>query len=97
MIKSGLLINGSGAIVFVASYDSVSAPGLIEKFRAKGIEKYIVYELPTDEIKKRYGAHSDVVLQDLAEANDLRILDYDGTRAFNMFSFSELGEPVFIE
>ncbi len=97
MYKSGLLINGSGAMIFVTTYDSVSSAGLIEKFNAKGISKFIVYELPIEEVEKRYGPHCEIVLQDLAEKNDLRIVDYDGTRAFNMFSFSELGNPVLIE
>lgn len=97
MIKSGLLINGNGAMIFVTSHENIDSPELVKKFKAKGISKYIVYELPVNEVRERYGSHSDVVLQDLSEKDDLRILDYDGTRAFGMFSFKELGNPVFVE
>lgn len=64
---------------------------------SKGIAKFIAYEIPVEEAKKRYGRHFDVVVQDLRETDDLRILDYEGSRAFRMFSFKELGEPVIYE
>jgi hypothetical protein len=69
----------------------------VEKFKAKGITKFIAYEVPLEEVKKRYGGHYDLVVQDLYETDDLRILDYEGARAFKTFSFSEMGEPVFHE
>jgi hypothetical protein len=47
--------------------------------------------------KKRYGRHFDVVRTDLKETDDLRILDYEGCRAFRMFSFKELGQPMMYE
>ena len=31
------------------------------------------------------------------EADDLRVLDYDGSRAFKLFRFNELGTPLFYE
>jgi hypothetical protein len=37
------------------------------------------------------------VVRDLHESDDLRILDYDGSRAFKLFSFQELGKPVYQE
>lgn len=97
MMKAGLLLNGSGAIIYLTSHGMVVDEDLKEKFKAKGIHKFIVYELPVDEVKKRYGAHFDIVKQDLRESDDLRILDYDGSRAFGMFSFKEMGEAQFME
>ncbi len=70
---------------------------LIQKYRTKGIDKFIAYEVPVEEARKRYGKHYDIVVQDLHETDDLRILDYDGTRAFKMFSFDEMGKPFFHE
>jgi len=96
-MKAGLLLNGSGAIIYLTSHGMVVDEDLKEKFKAKGIHKFIVYELPVDEVKKRYGAHFDIVKQDLRESDDLRILDYDGSRAFGMFSFKEMGEAQFME
>ena len=48
--------------------------------------------MPVDLAKERYGWHFNVVANDLHETDDLRILDYNGDRAFRLFSFSELGE-----
>jgi hypothetical protein len=31
------------------------------------------------------------------EANDLRIFDYNGSRAFTLFTFDELSRPAFYE
>ncbi|MFW5860892.1 MAG: hypothetical protein ACOCWZ_01470, partial [Spirochaetota bacterium] len=64
---------------------------------SKGISKFIAYEIPVEEAKQKYAGHFDVVIQDLHESDDLRILDYDGNRAFKMYSFSELGNPYLHE
>ena len=96
-MKAGLLISGSGTLIYLTSHKSFMDEGLIKKFASKGISKFIAYEIPIDEAKKRYGRHFDVVVQDLRETDDLRILDYEGSRAFRMFTFKELGEPLFYE
>jgi len=35
------------------------------------------------------------VAHDLHEADDLRVLDFDGQHAFQLFAFNELGHPIF--
>jgi hypothetical protein len=35
-----------------------------------------------------------VVANDLHESDDLRVLDYNGERAFKLFTFAELGSPI---
>jgi hypothetical protein len=96
-MKAGLLLSGSGAIIYLTSHEKFMDENLIWKFESKGITKFIAYEIPIEEAKKRYGGHFDVVVQDLRETDDLRILDYEGCRAFKMFSFKELGEPFTYE
>jgi hypothetical protein len=96
-MKAILLFTASGPLAILTSYDSAVAPGLLLKLRAKGIEKFIAYELPLELAKQRYGVHFEVVEQDVHESDDLRVLDYDGSRAFRLFRFDELGEPVFHE
>jgi hypothetical protein len=96
-MKAILLITGSGPIVILTSYDSPTAPGLLNKLEAKGIDKFIAYEVPLDLARERYGRHFSVVENDLSESDDLRILDYNGTRAFSLFHFSELAGPVTYE
>lgn len=96
-MKAGLLLSGSGALIYLTSHKEFMDENLIKKFETKGILKFIAYEIPVEEAKKRYGGHFDIVVQDLRETDDLRILDYQGPRAFKMFSFKELGKPVIYE
>ena len=92
-----MIFSGSGPIVILTSHPEVTHSGLLEKLHAKGIEKFIAYELPLDVVKRRYGAHYDVVIRDLHETDDLRVLDYNGQRAFSMFHFDELGPQTVYE
>ena len=90
-MKSFLLMTGSGPLVILTSHHSIEDPKLLEKLLAKGIEKFIAYEVPYDLAQIRYGGHFTVVENDLHETDDLRVLDYNSERAFKMFNFSELG------
>lgn len=93
-MKVAMLFTGSGPIVILTSHDSVTDPTLVAKLEAKGIERFLAYELPLDIAKKRYGGHFNTVLNDLHETDDLRVLDYNGERAFGLFGLNELGNPV---
>ena len=66
-MKAGLLITGSGTLIYLTSHKKFMDDALIEKFESKGIEKFIAYEVPLEEAKKRYGRHFDVVRTDLKE------------------------------
>ena len=96
-MKVAMLFTGSGPIVILTSHDSVTAPKLLEKLEAKGIERFLAYEIPLDLAKTRYGGHFNTVMNDLHESDDLRMLDYNGERAFALFRFDELGSPVVYE
>ncbi len=91
-MKAGLVFTGSGPLVILTSHESFTDPKLADKLRAKGIKKYIGFELPVDLCKQRYGEHFPVVMNDLRQSDDLRVLDYDGHHIFLTFSFSEFGE-----
>ncbi|MDH3430887.1 MAG: cytosolic protein [Gammaproteobacteria bacterium] len=93
-MKVAMLFTGSGPIVILTSHESVTDNVLLEKLRAKGIERFLAYELPLDLAKERYGGHFATVLNDLHETDDLRVLDYNGERAFALFRLNELGSPV---
>jgi len=93
-MKVAMLFTGSGPIVILTSHDSVTDPTLVAKLEAKGIERFLAYELPMDLAKKRYGGHFNTVLNDLHETDDLRVLDYNGERAFGLFRLNELGNPA---
>lgn len=96
-MKAGLLLTGNGAILYLTSHQKFVDDSLIEKLETKGITKFIAYEIPVEAAEKRYGAHYVAVLRDLKETDDLRILDYEGNRAFSMFSFKEMGDAYFYE
>jgi hypothetical protein len=93
-MKAIMLVTGGGALVVLTSYDVPTAPGLLAKLESKGIEKFIAHEIPLDLARERYGAHFSVVANDLHESDDLRVLDYNGDRAFKLFGFAELGPVV---
>ncbi len=93
-MKVAMLFTGSGPIVIITSHDSVLDPALLDKLEAKGIERFLAYELPLNLAKSRYGGHFATVMNDLHETDDLRVLDYNGERAFALFRLDELGKPI---
>ena len=96
-MKAYMLFTGSGPLVVLTSHASITEGALLDKFRAKGIDKFIAYEIDTDVARQRYGGHFNVVLNDLHESDDLRILDYNGERAFRLFRLAEFGAPILHE
>lgn len=96
-MKAGIFFTGSGPIVVLTSYVSLTAPHLVEKLAAKGIGKFIAYEVAMEDVKKKYGKHFEVILKDLHQSDDLRVLDYDGHRVFRNFTLSQLGQPIYHE
>jgi hypothetical protein len=49
-MKAGIFFTGSGPIVILTSYTSLSAPNFVEKLVAKGISKFIAYEVVVDDV-----------------------------------------------
>ena len=96
-MKAGIFFTGTGPILILTTYESLDDPKLVDKLTQKGIKKYIAYEVSEDLVKQRYGKHFNVILGDLKQSDDLRVLDYDGHHVFYNFSLSEVGQPVFHE
>ena len=44
--------------------------------------------------KQKYGAQFEMVLNDVKQPHDLRVLDYNGHNVFYNFSFSEMGDYI---
>jgi len=98
-MKTFLLMTGNSPLMILTSHGSIENSILLDKLLVKGIDKFIAYEVPIDLARQRYGGHFNVVANDLHETDDLRILDYNGNRAFGLFRFSEMGrahihEPI---
>ena len=93
-MKTFMLLTGSGPLVVLTTYHSVAEGGLLQKLAAKGIDKFISFEIPLDLVRSRYGARYEAIANDLRENDDLRVIDYAGDRAFRMFRFDELSQPI---
>ena len=96
-MKAGIFFTGTGPILLLTSYGELNDSTLVAKLAQKGIKKYIAYEIPEALVKEKYGRQFDVIMGDLKQTDDLRVLDYDGHHVFYNFSLSELGNPVFHE
>ena len=94
-MKAGIFFTGTGPILLLTSYGDLDDATLVDKLAQKGIKKYIAYELPEDLVREKYGRHFDVIMGDLKQTDDLRVLDYDGHHVFYNFSFSDLGNPIY--
>ena len=96
-MKSGIFFTGTGPILILTSYSSFENPSFIKKLRSKGIRKFIAYEVPSESLQEKYGNHYNVVLGDLHQEDDLRVLDYNGHHIFELFDLKSLINPVLHE
>src|ERR1700745_2168693 len=96
-MKSLLLLTASGPLLILTSHESLRHPKLLEKLRDKGIDKFVAFEVPVSLASERYGGHFQAVESDLHETDDLRVLDFNGQRVFQLFRFDELGSPILTE
>jgi hypothetical protein len=96
-MKAGLIFTGTGPILILTTYESFEDPKLVAKFNTKGIKKFIACDLPLEKVKAKYGNQYSVIMGDLKQTDDLRVLDYNGYNVFHNFTFSEMGKPIYYE
>jgi len=96
-MKAGVFFTGTGPILILTAYEALDDPNLVEKLSSKGIKKFIAFEVSEEKVKKKYGLKYNVILGDLRQTDDLRVLDYNGHHVFYNFSLEELGEPIYVE
>ncbi len=96
-MKAGIFFTGTGPILLLTSYEELNHPRLLEKLSTKGIKKFIAFEIDTKKVMQRYGQHYQVIMTDLKQTDDLRVLDYDGHHVFHNFSLDELGVPIYYD
>ncbi|MCE5243908.1 MAG: hypothetical protein LLF99_11990 [Desulfobacteraceae bacterium] len=94
-MKAAMIFTGSGPILVLTTFESLEAPEFIERIAARGIKKFIAHEVSVDRVKKLYGTRFTVILGDLSQTDDLRVMDIDGHHVFNNFAFDELGVPIY--
>jgi len=90
-MNAGIFFTGTGPILLLTSFDSLTDENLIKKMESKGIKKFIAYQVDEEVVKQKYGNHYNVIMHDLKQADDLRVLDYDGHHIFNEFNLKDLG------
>ena len=91
-MKAGIIFTGTGPILILTTYESFKDGKFTEKLSLKGIKKFIAYEIPVELVKEKYGQQFDAIMKDVKQADDLRVLDFDGHKVFYTFSFAEFGE-----
>jgi hypothetical protein len=97
MMKAGIYFTGTGPILILTTYDSLDDPEIINKLSAKGIKKFIAYEVPEKKVKELYGAYYTMIMGDLRPEDDFRVLDYDGHKVFYNFAFDDFSDPIYFE
>lgn len=96
-MKGILVFSGSGPLLIVSSYPTIDDPRLIARLRAKGLQKFIAWEIPIDRCRDLYGFTYRDILEDLQSLDDMRVLDFDGHRIFLNFSLRDLHDGVIYE
>jgi hypothetical protein len=96
-MMAALVLTGEGPVVVLTRYTSLEDAGFIDQLKRKGIRKFIAFKIPLDLARERYGHHFDAVMSDIHETDEMRTLDFLGSRAFELFRFDELSEPTFYE
>ncbi len=96
-MKAGIVFSGSSPLLILTSYSSFTDEKFVEKLRTKGVMKCIVFEVPIELVKEKYGLHFDIIMGDLKQNDDLRVLDYNGHNIMALFSLKDLAGPSYYE
>jgi hypothetical protein len=94
-MKAAMVFTGSGPILILTTFDSIADTKLEEKLAARGIARFIAYEIRIDKVKTRYGARFSELANDLSPAEDLRLIDLDGHHVLNSFSLEDMGPSIY--
>ncbi len=96
-VKGILVLSGSGALLLLSSYPAVDDPRLIAKLRAKGLAKFLAWEVQVGHLRDLYGYTFRDIAEELASRDDMRVLDFDGHRIFLNLSLRDLGDHILFE
>lgn len=91
-----ILFAGSGPLVVLTSHASIEDPELLDKLAAKGIDKFLAYNIPLALAKARYGLHFDIVARGLSETDDHGVLDFDGVPGLPPVQFHRNNRPIYL-
>jgi hypothetical protein len=93
-IRAYLIFTGTGPILVLSTYPTLTDERLVGKLRYKGIDKFLAYEVDLEAVRARYAHSYANIVKDLEAEEDLRVLDFNGHQIMANFSLDELGEPI---
>ena len=96
-MKGILVLSGSGPLLILSSYPTIDDAALIAKLRAKGLAKFLAWEVPVDHLSDLYGYTFRDIAEQLETVDDMRVLDFDGHRIFLNLSLKDLGQHILFE
>ncbi len=96
-MKSAIIFSGTGPILILTTFESLTHPAFVQKLATKGITKFVAIELPVEKVKSVYAGTFDIILEDIRQTDDLRVLDYNGHNIMNAFSLKEWGPAIRFE
>ncbi len=94
--RAYIIFTGGGPILVVSTFESILNPEVTKRFKSKGIEKFIAYEVEKEAVRDIYGDRFEKVVAEL-EGEDITVLDFNGHYILSRFSVSKLGEPIKFE
>jgi hypothetical protein len=89
-----LVFTETGPILILTSSATITEGSLLDSLQRRGIDKFIAYEVPVDEVQRIYGVPFEVVAAEIEHGKSLRVLDFNGPHIFETFALSDLGQPV---
>ena len=93
-MRAYLVFTETGPILILTSCQDITDTPLVQALQRRGIDKFIAYEVSTDEVHRMYGVPFEVVAADLEHGKEMRVLDFNGPHIFDTFTLSELGTPI---
>jgi hypothetical protein len=95
--KAYLVLSSAGAALIVTQNDISSEPALLAHSVGNGLNKYIAFEIPMEQVKHNYSAHLEHIFNDPKETGQFMTLDDDERQVFKNISLKALGSSIIYE
>jgi len=89
-----MIFGSGGPLLVLSTYPEITHEELIAKFKFKGLDKFLAYEIALDAVKEAYATTYDGVVADLEEVDGVTVLDFSGHHIMANFSLAALGDPI---
>ena len=95
---NGILVYGaSGPLLLLSSFPALDDQQLLAQLAAKGLDKFLAWEVPLERCHDLYGYSYRDDAEDLESHRGIHVLDTDGHRIFLNFSLRELSGGIACE